>query len=353
MVWRLNELAERVGATVIGDGSITVGRIRALDRATDEDLSFCSRPAFRQAALDSRAAALVVSPNLVQELSGRTLLVAAQPQVTLAALLELMHPAPSFAPGVHPTAVIGARVELGEGVHVGPYAVVDDDTSIGDHAVIRAHVVIGPRCRLGRRVHLHPHVVLYDETELGDDVILHAGTVLGADGFGYASRPDGVHVKVPQVGRTVIEDDVEIGALSSIDRAALEETRVGAGTKIDNHVQVGHNVALGRGCILCGQVGIGGSAKVGDYTVIGGQSGVVDHLTVGPRTQVASKSAVQSDTPTAGRVLGGVPATDLATWRRQVVAVAKAPELGRRVRALEKRLAALEGDSKAGDEEDR
>lgn len=333
MAWRLAELAERVGGEVRGTPELEIEAIRALERAGERDLSFFTQPAYRDDARRSRAGALLVPPELAEDF-GRPLLVAAEPQLALARLIALFHPETRPAPGIHPTAVVdGAAID--PAAYVGPYVVVGAGSTIAAGAVLHAHVVLGRGCQVGPEAVLHPHVVLYDRTRVGARAILHAGVVLGADGFGYASVA-GVHHKVPQVGCTVIGEDVEIGALSAIDRAVLEETLVGDGSKIDNLVQVGHNVEIGRGCILCGQVGIAGSARLGDYVVMGGQSGASGHLAIGRGAQVAGKSAVFQTIP-AGTKVGGIPAVELGRWRRQSALAQKLEELWRRVRALEKR----------------
>ncbi len=329
----LGELARTLGGETVGDPSIRVTGIRALEAAGPRDLSFVTLAAYRDAAAESRAAAFLVSPEIRFD-EPRPLLVVEHPTLALARAIELFHPADPPAPGVHPTAVIGERCEIDDAATIGPYAVIGDGTSIGCGSIVGAHVVVGRRCRLGEGVTLHPHVVLYDSTELDDRVTLHAGVVLGADGFGYATHGD-EHVKVPQVGRTVIEADVEIGALSAVDRALTEETRVGRGSKIDNLVQVGHNVVIGRGSILCGQAGIAGSARLGNYVVMGGQAGAAGHLTLGDGVQVAGKSAVFESVP-AGRKVGGIPAIDLARWRRQVAVLGRIGEWLRRLRKLER-----------------
>ena len=206
--------------------------------------------------------------------------------------------------------------------------------------VIGGRARIGRGCRVGAEAVLHPHVVLYDGTDIGNRVEVHAGSVLGADGFGYASDARG-HVKVPQVGRTVVEADVEIGALSAIDRALLEETRIGAGSKIDNLVQVGHNVQVGRGCLLCGQVGIAGSARLGDHVVLGGQSGAADHVEIASGVQAAGKSAILQSVSEPGLQVGGIPAVDLKRWRRQQARLGLLDRMARRLRALEQKIKSL------------
>ena len=337
--FRLAELAAASGCEVVGDPELSVSGIRTLEQAGASDLSFITRAAFLEPAASTAAAALLVPATLAQSADRPQLplLVAADATWALARIIALFHPETAPAAGVHPTAVLSDTCLIDPSAHVGPYVVIGDDSRVGAGVEIRAHAVLGRRCRIGAGAVLHPHVVLYDGSEVGARSILHAGVVIGADGFGYASR-GGEHLKVPQVGRTVVEDDVEIGALSAVDRALLEETRVGAGTKIDNLVQVGHNVQIGRSCLLCGQAGVAGSARLGDHAVLGGQSGVADHVQVASGVQAAGKSAILQSVAQQGLQVGGIPAIDLKRWRRQVAGLDRLGRLARRVRALEKQL---------------
>ncbi len=343
---RLGDLAELVGGEVRGDPDFVVSSVRSLKRAGPGDLSFVTRGAFRARALESAAGALLMPPELAAEWTpapvdgrpDRPLLVAPQPTLALARVIARLHPAEPVSAGVHESAVIGERCRIDPSAHVGAFAVIGDGSLIAAGVSIGAHAVVGRGCRIGAGSVLHPHVVLYDSTELGERVVVHAGTILGADGFGYASH-GGEHVKVPQVGRAVVESDVEIGALSAVDRALLEETRIGAGSKIDNLVQVGHNVQVGRGCLLCGQAGIAGSARLGDFVVMGGQSGAADHVEIARGVQAAGKSALLQSVAEEGLQVGGIPAIDLKRWRRQLVRLEHLDRLARRVRALERKLA--------------
>jgi UDP-3-O-[3-hydroxymyristoyl] glucosamine N-acyltransferase len=339
--FRLGELAAAVGGEVVGDPGFEARGIRDLEHAGPGDLSFLLRAAYLDRLEGSRAGALLLSPELARGLGGeRPLLLAPDPGLALAHLLAIVHPEESPVPGVHPTAVVGEGCDVDPAAHLGPYVVVGDGSRVEAGASVRSHAVIGRRCRIGAGAVIHPHAVLYDRTEVGERAIVHAGVVLGADGFGYESRADGHH-KVPQVGRTVVEEEVEIGALSAIDRATVEETRIGAGTKIDNLVQVGHNVTVGNRCILCGQAGIAGSARLGDGVVLAGQAGISGHLEVASGVRVAAKSAVLQEVGES-RDVGGVPAIDLRRWKRQVAMLPRLGELARRLRALEKRLERME-----------
>ena len=342
MAHRLAELAELVGGRVEGDPERNVEALRTLEAAGPGDLSFLNHARYRDQAVASRAGALLVGAGLVSaggddlRVDGRPLLIVDDPPYALALLLQRLHPNAAPEPGVHATAVIAPDASVDPKAHVGPYAVIGAGSSVGPGAAIHAHVVIGRRCEVGEGAVLHPHAVLYDDTRVGAGVIVHSGVVLGADGFGYATHK-GVHHKVPQVGRVVLEDGVEVGANTTIDRATLGETRIGQGTKIDNLVQVGHNVRVGRHCILCGQAGIAGSTELGDYVVLAGQAGVSGHIKLGDGVQVAAKSAALSPVE-AGKQVAGIPAVELRKWRRQAVLIARLEEMSRRVRALEKRL---------------
>jgi UDP-3-O-[3-hydroxymyristoyl] glucosamine N-acyltransferase len=278
---------------------------------------------------------------------GRDLLVVADPALAVARLLGLFHPRPERPAGVHPTAVVEEGCEIDPSAYVGPYAVLGAGSRLGAGAQVHAHAVVGRGCTLGEGAVLHPHCVLYDGSEVGARSVLHAGVVLGADGFGYATS-GGSHHKVPQTGRAVVGADVEIGANSTIDRATLGETSIGDGSKIDNLVQVGHNVRVGRHCILCGQAGIAGSARLGDYVVLAGQSGVAGHIEVGDGAQVAAKSAALASVP-AGTQVAGIPALELRRWRRQAALLARLEEWVRRLRAVERRLGAGTAPEKDGE----
>jgi UDP-3-O-[3-hydroxymyristoyl] glucosamine N-acyltransferase len=327
----LGELAALVEGRVRGNPQRRVDAIRSLSAAGPGDLSFLTSAAYREEARASRAGALLVGreeSDLAQDL-----LICPEPAWALGELIRRFHPAAAPPAGRHPTAVVAGTAEVDPSASLGPHVVVGEGSRVEAGAVLHAGVVVGRRCRIGEASVLHPRVVLYDGTELGARVIVHAGAVLGADGFGYAAHR-GVMVKVPQVGRVVVEDDVEIGANSAVDRATLEETRIGAGSKLDNLVQVGHNVRLGRGCVLSGQSGIAGSARLGDGVVLAGQAGVSGHIELGDGVQVAAKSAVLQSVP-AGAKVAGIPAVALAEWRRQAARLGRLGDLFRRVRRLE------------------
>jgi UDP-3-O-[3-hydroxymyristoyl] glucosamine N-acyltransferase len=344
VAYRLAELAAVAGGRVEGDPDRAVESIQTLEAAGPGDLSFLNHARYRQQAEASSAGALLVTPALATLAGvartgreGRDLLLVDDPALALARLLALFHPRPALPPGVHPTAVVEEGASVDPTAHVGPYAVIGPGSRIAAGAVVGAHAVLGRGCEVRERAFLHPHVVLYDDTFVGEGSEIHAGVVLGSDGFGYATH-GGTHHKVPQVGRVVVEAEVEVGANTTIDRATLGETRVGAGTKIDNLVQVGHNVRIGRASILCGQAGIAGSTRLGDGVVLAGQAGVGGHLTLGDRVQVAAKSAALTSVE-PGETVAGIPAIEMGRWRREVALRAR---LEKRLAEVNRRLDALE-----------
>lgn len=339
MAYRLAELAELVGGRVEGDPERAVEAIRALEDAGPGDLSFVSRSRHRERAAASGAGVLLVGEEVAAAVAGaggRALLVVGDPVYALARLLEVFHPESARPAGIHPTAIVEPGAAVDPAAHLGPYVVIGAGSRVGAGAAVLAHAVVGRDCAIGERALIHPHAVLYDRTEVGAGSIVHSGVVLGGDGFGYATH-QGVHYKVPQVGRVVLEDEVEIGANTTIDRATLGETRVGAGSKIDDQVMLGHNVQVGRRSILCAQVGIAGSTRIGDGVVLGARVGAIDHIEVGDRVQAAAGTDLfESVAP--GAVIGGSPAHEIGRWRRQMVMVWKLDELFRRLRAVERRL---------------
>lgn len=340
----LADLAAEIDGRVAGDGDRRIAGVQTLEAAGPEHLSFVTHPRYRSQAESSRAGALLVGEDWQGD-TGHDLLVAREPSWALARILEKFHPRPRPRPGVHPTAVVGAGCSVGTDVAIGPYTVVGEGTVIGDRAVLEAGVVVGRDCGVGEETWIHPRVVLYDRTRIGARCILHAGAVLGSDGYGFATH-EGRHVKVPQIGRVVVEDDVEVGANTTIDRAMLTETRIGAGTKIDNLVQVGHNVTVGEHSMLVAQTGVAGSTRLGRYVALGGQAGVVGHIELGDGVQVAAASAVLQSVP-AGETMAGYPARPVAQWRREQALTRRLEELWRRLRRLESASDEEEGDGES------
>lgn len=334
----LGELARLVGGDLEGDPSLEIRGFASLESAGAGDLSFVAAERHLGAARRSAAAALIAPPGL--DLAGRPAIRVVQPYAAVAAVVRVFFPEPAAAPGVHPTAHIADGARVAPTATVGAYAVIGEGSTIEDRAVLHPHVFVGPGCSVGAESVLHPHVVLRARVSLGRRVIVHPGSVLGADGFGYVF--DGqAHRKIPQVGRVVVEDDVEIGANVTVDRATLGETVIGRGSKIDNLVQIGHNTVVGAGTIIVAQTGIAGSCRIGRGVVIGGQVGIADHVTVGDGAQIGSQSGVHREVPAGAGVIG-TPAMPGDEGLRALAAFGRLPNLLREVRVLGRRLAALE-----------
>lgn len=332
-------VAELVGGEVRGDAEAPVHGVAPIDRATPGQLTFLASAKYAPLLANCSASVALVAPELADTPGGvAARVVVAKPQEAMLRLLPVLFVPPARRPGIDPTARIGRGAVLGEEVTIGPYVVIGDGARIGDRVQLDAHVVVGDGVEIGDDSHLFPHVTTYPGTRLGHRVVAHAGARLGNDGFGFVYT-GGVHQKIPHVGRCVIEDDVEIGANSTVDRGALGTTVIGRGTKIDNLVQVAHNVVLGRHCILVAQVGIAGSARLGDYVTVAGQAGVIGHLKVGNRAVIAAQSGVTADIPD-GQTWFGSPARPATQMKRQILAVERLPELARRVARLEAALAA-------------
>ncbi len=327
----LAELAERLGATVIGDATVTVHGVRPLNEAGPSDVSFLHNSKYVVEARRSKAGAILLAdPRLVP---GRTVLVMPHPYVGLARALEMFYPEPRPEPGIDPTASVHPTATLGEGVFIGPQAVIGAECSIGAGTVVGAGAVLGRSVTVGEWCRIHPRVVVQPRCRIGNRCILQPGVVIGGDGFGFATV-DGVHHKVPQVGIVVIEDDVEIGANSCIDRATLGETRIGHGTKIDNLVQVAHNVHVGAGSLLVAQVGISGSTSLGHHVIMAGQSGAAGHLKIGDEVIVGAKSAVIKDVD-PGQFVTGYPAQAHRDWLKMNVRLRQLEKLTKRIARLE------------------
>jgi UDP-3-O-[3-hydroxymyristoyl] glucosamine N-acyltransferase len=336
--YTLGQIAGLLGATLEGDADRSVDGVAPLESAGPRQVSFLTAKRYQRLAQKSRAGALVV-PVDAADLSGALLRVPS-PQTALITLLHLFYPDPPLVPGIHPAALVSDDAQVDPGASVGAFAVIERGAVIGQRTRVGALVFIGAGASVGDDVILYPHVVVRDGVKVGSRVILHPGAVIGADGFGYAF--DGsVHRKIPQVGAVRLEDDVEIGANTTVDRATLGETVIRRGTKIDNLVQIGHNCDVGEDVIVVGQVGISGSCTIGRGVILAGQVGIADHVQVGDGAILTAQSGVPSDVP-AGEVWSGTPARPSAQMRRVWAAEGTLPELVRRVRALEKRVQELE-----------
>jgi len=332
-------VAHLVGGTLRGDGSVTVRAVAPLDRAGEGDLSFLAHARYASLFAQTAAGVVLVAPELAEAPgTPRCRIVVERPHEAMLRVLPALYPPPPRPTGIHPTAMLGRGVSLGRDVSIGAYTVIGEGAGLGDMVTIGSHGSIGPGVRVDAETWLADHVTLYPGAIVGRRVRLHAGVRAGCDGFGYV--PDGgaggegaPHRKIPHVGRCVIEDDVEIGANSTIDRGSVDDTVIGAGTKIDNLVHVAHNVRIGRACLIMAQVGIAGSVHIGDGCILAGQVGVSGHHTVGAGATLAAQAGVFGDIP-AGEVWSGYPARPHKEALRAHAALFKLAGLMRRLERL-------------------
>jgi UDP-3-O-[3-hydroxymyristoyl] glucosamine N-acyltransferase len=335
----LRELAERLQCRLEGDGGIDITRVATIDDAGPGDLTFLSNPKYASKLADTRASAIIADDSVTR--APCAILRTPQVYLAFAEAVALLMPRPRPAAGCSPLASVDPSAQLDAGVSVGPFAVIGAGARIGARTVVHPHATVGPHASIGEDCEIHAHVSIREGVRLGARVVVQDAAVIGSDGYGFARRPDGTHRKIPQVGGVVIDDDVEIGAGTTIDRPAVGETRIGAGTKIDNLVQVAHGVRIGRNVLLAAQVGIAGSTVVEDAVMMAGQSGAAGHVRLGAGATVLAKSAVTKDVA-AGEQVAGIPAGDAAEWREASVLLRRLPELRKMVAALDARLAALE-----------
>jgi UDP-3-O-[3-hydroxymyristoyl] glucosamine N-acyltransferase len=341
---RLSEIASVLGCELRGDGSIEITGVAGLEQATPSQLTFLANPKYAPKVKHTRAAAVLVHSFLEDVPAAQ--LISANPYLDFARALELFYQPPRPAPGIHPQAYIAPTARLGENASIGAFAVVGENAVIGRNAVLHPHVVIYEGVHIGDDFLAHSHAVVREFCRIGNRVTLQNGVVVGGDGFGFAKRADGTHAKIVQSGITVIEDDVEIQSLSSIDRATVGETRIKRGARIDSLVQIGHACVVGEDNIICAQTGLAGSSILEKNVLLAGQVGVSGHLTIHRDAVVYAQSGIGGDVP-AGAVVSGSPAFEAREWLRSVTAFPKLPELLKTVRQLEKRLAALESSLKS------
>jgi UDP-3-O-[3-hydroxymyristoyl] glucosamine N-acyltransferase len=324
----LAELAAYLGATLHGDPEACITRVAGIEGATPGDLAFVANPKYASLAHTTRATAVLVEPEF-PEIACATLRLK-NPYLGFARAIELFYQPPTYAPGVHPTAVIASTARIGANAHIGAYAVISDHVVIGDNAVLLPHVVLYPHVSVGNNLFAHAHAIVREYCQLGDDVILQNGAVIGADGFGFAKMSaleNGASwYKIVQSGPAILEDAVEVQANACIDRASIGETRIGAGAKIDNLVQVGHGAAVGANTLLCAQVGLAGSTIVGKNVILAGQVGVAGHCTIGDGVIATAQSGIPSDVA-PGKLVSGYPAIDNRQWLRSVALFHRLPEL--------------------------
>ncbi len=344
---KLKTIAERLGCELAGDGEIEITGVAGVEHAGPSELTFLSNPKYAGKVKQSRAAAILVDRAL--EGVDIACLISENPYLDFARALELFYQPPRPAPGIHPTAVIAPSAQIGENASIGAYCVIGDDVRIGRNAVLHPHVVIYQGAQIGDDFCAHSHAVVREFCRIGDRVILQNGVVIGGDGFGFAKRKDGSHYKIVQSGVAVIEDDVEIQALSAVDRATVGETRVKRGAKLDNLVQVGHASVVGENNIICAQVGLAGSSILEKDVLLAGQVGIAGHLTIGEGVIATAQSGVPNSVE-KGKMISGYPAIESSQWRRAVAVFPRLPELLKRLRQLERRLEQLDRSPEGDDE---
>jgi UDP-3-O-[3-hydroxymyristoyl] glucosamine N-acyltransferase len=337
---QLGDLAAQLGCDVEGDTSIDIRGVATLEEAEPGDITFLANPKYAAALAATRASAVIAAPNVTN--APCPVVRTNNPYLTFARAIGLLNPQRPPAPGVDRTAIIASSALVEDDVFVGPYVVIGDGARIGARSVLHAHVVIGPGASLGTDCVLHARVSIRERVRVGARCVFQDGAVVGSDGFGFAHRDDGTHEKIPQIATVVIEDDVEVGANSTIDRPAVGETRISSGTKIDNLVQIAHGVVIGANSLLAAQVGIAGSSIIGSEVMLGGQVGVTGHVTVGNRVKAAAKTGVTGNVPDDSFITG-YPHMDNLEWRKSYAVFRRLPEMRKQLAELERRLAALEG----------
>jgi len=332
---QLQAIADQLGCQLTGDGSIDIHRITGLEEAGTGDLTFLSNPKYQSRLRSTQASAIIISET-APPLEIATLRTA-DPYLTFARAIDLFYSAPEPVSGIHPTAVIAKSVRLGTNPRIGPFCFLDEGVELGDSAVLYSHVSIYRGVHIGTDFVAHSHVSVREYSKIGDRVRLQNGVVIGADGFGFAKKGDGSYQKITQSGRVILEDDVEVQANATVDRAAIGETRIRRGAKIDNLVQVGHGSSVGENSLLCAQVGLAGSTKVGNNVILTGQVGVAGHCSVGDNVVATAQTGIPSDVE-AGRMVSGYPAMDNKRWLKCSVLFSKLPEINRSVIKLQQTL---------------
>jgi UDP-3-O-[3-hydroxymyristoyl] glucosamine N-acyltransferase len=333
----LQEIAELVHGTISGDPHLRIRGIASIEEAEPGEITFLANPKYASKAMLTRASAMIVRSKI--DGVSCAFLIVQDPYFAFTRLLSYFHPPRRYPAEVDSRAAIGQGVVLGTDVSIGPFVTVEDRAKIGDRVRIGAGVFVGEGSEIGEDSLIYPNVTIREGVKIGKRVIIHSGTVIGSDGFGFAPHKGRYH-KIPQVGGVIIEDDVELGANVTVDRATLGNTIVGAGTKVDNLVQIGHNVVIGADSILVAQVGISGSSKIGRHVTLAGQVGVAGHLTIGDQVIVGGKSGVTKDIP-AGENVSGFPPLPHKEWLKAQATFPHLPEMRERIRALEKEVEAL------------
>lgn len=334
----VNELAAYLGGVVVGDGTCMIRGLAPLEHASHDTATFLANPKYASKVAATKAGVVLMAKG--GEAYGRTVIELDNPYLGFAKLLTLFYTAPHPALGVHPNAIVGENVRFGAGCSVYPGACIGDNCTIGNNVVIFSGAVLYAGVTIGDNTTIHANAVVRERCRLGNRCVLQPGAIVGSDGFGYA--PDGRgYYPIPQIGLVVLEDDVEVGANATIDRAALEETRIKRGTKLDNLVQIAHNCQIGEDCMIVAQSGVAGSSKVGNHVTIAGQVGIVGHVTIGDNAMIGAQSGV-SGSLDGNAYYSGTPAIEHRDWLKSMGVIPKLPEMRKKMSDLEKRLSALE-----------
>ena len=336
-MWRLDDIVACLGGELAGDPATRVARVAPLESAGEGEIAFLANPKYQSQLKDCRASALILAPAAREHAAGRAAIIVDEPYLYFARVAGLFNPPPAVVPGVHPAATV--ECEVPASVQIGPGATVEAGVVLGEEVVIGPGSHVGAGTRIGARTRLGPRVTIYHDCVIGSDCLFHAGVVIGADGFGFARHKDGRWTKIPQVGRVVIGDEVEIGANTTIDRGALGDTVIGNGVKLDNLIQIAHNVQIGEHTAMAGCAGVAGSAKIGARCLIGGQAGISGHLTVADDVVVSAWTLVPKSITRPGVYTSNLPLQKHGDWVRNFSHLRHLDALAARVRALEQKLA--------------
>jgi UDP-3-O-[3-hydroxymyristoyl] glucosamine N-acyltransferase len=343
----VSELAAHVGGRVLGDGGVSILRVASLDSAGEREIAYVEDKKFFEAAGQTKASCVITPLDADVKVPCR--IEVKNPKLSFALIAEVLHPPKKRAPEIHSTAVIATNAKIGDDVFIGAFVCIGETSIVGDRAQIRAGAKIGDHVRIGNDCVIHPNVFLEDGVTIGNGVILHAGVVIGADGFGYVRGEMGYH-KFPQIGTVVIEDEVELGAHTCVDRAALGRTRIGRGTKIDNMVHVGHNCDIGERVVIAAQTGISGSVTIEDDCVIGGQVGFGDHIRVQSGAVIGSKAGILPGKIVRPGVWWGIPIQPLDEYKRLNAHISRLPHVRQELKELTERVKMLENELRQNEE---
>jgi UDP-3-O-[3-hydroxymyristoyl] glucosamine N-acyltransferase len=336
---KLGEIAEKLGCQLRGSQEIEISGVAGIEEAEKNELTFIANPKYLSQIKSTRAGAIVLSPKAPP--TSIPTLISENPYLSFAQAIELFYQPPEPVPGIHPTATIADSATLGENYSIGANTVIGEGVKLGDNAVLYPNVAIYPYAQIGDDFLAHAQSVVREYCRIGDRVILQNGAVVGSDGFGFAPNADGSYYKIRQSGIAILEDDVELGANTCIDRATVGETLIGQGTKLDNLVQIGHGSRVGRHTIVAGQAGLAGSTRVGDHVMLGGQVGTAGHITIGDRAVATAQTGIARSVD-PGKTISGSPEMDSALWKRNYILLKELPQLVDTIKRLEKEVAELQ-----------